>query len=190
MARVSHRRVGGIWYGTRVALSVATPQEDRRRIDLERLKHELEALFSWGSRYQSEKIGVIAAVVVLSVATLGWAFSASEETNELGAQIDVDTSMSGFNIGIVNQSGSDWRDVRVVVDRKYLYTTEVLESGENLTLGAEDFLYSYHIPRPWGRDGWEELSGQPKPDATPRESLNPTLIQVRAREGRIEYEAR
>ncbi len=157
---------------------------------LERLREEMDALFSWGARYQTEKIGVIVAVVILSLATLGWAFSTSEETNELGAEVVVDRSMSGFDVGIVNQSGSDWRDIRVVIDRQYLFTTERLDAGGSLNLEADDFLYSYHIPRPWGRDEWEGLSPREKPGVTAPESLNPSLIQIRSRDGRIDHEVR
>ncbi len=149
----------------------------------------LKGIFDLGSRYHVEKIGVIAGFVVLSLIIPFWAFSGPDDTNELGAELYLRDSMVGFELILENAGSKAWRDVRVVLDRRYVFTAEQIEGGDYVSLGAEDVVDAYYIPRPWGREDWEELADErEKPGMRPDSAYEPTLVQVRAREGRIDIE--
>lgn len=148
------------------------------------LQEAVQGVFYWGPRYRIEKIAVISGVVVLSLISTVWALSGSEKANELGAHVDISTGFTGFSVEIVNDGGEDWTDVRVVVDRTLLYSTDEFEDGRSKTLTAEDFDYAYHVPRSWGRHTWEHLADEPKPGVHPDRSYEPSSVQIRANEGR------
>lgn len=152
------------------------------------LQNSLKKVFHWGSRYHAEKIGVIAGVVILSLATVLWAFSGDDDTNELGAQLYLRDAVVGTDLIVENTGRSSWRDVRITLDRQYLFTMDELEGGEYVTIGMDDLIYAYFIPRPWGREDWEELGHDSKPGVHPDASYTPSFVQVRAREGRLDTE--
>lgn len=151
------------------------------------LRQMVEGLFRRGARYRAEKIGVIAAFVVLSVASALWAFSEPTDDDELGVDLETSGGMVGFEMLVENNTGDDLRDLRITLDRQYLYTTELLEAGDYVRLTAEDLDYAYYIPRSWGQQEWETLADEEdKPGAHPEGGFDPSLAQIRAREGRLD----
>ena len=145
-------------------------------------------LFQAGSRYYAEKIGVIVGLVVLSIASVVWSFSGYDDTNELGAEIYLRDVVVAFDLFLQNTGSSDWTEVRIVLDQKYLFTADRIEGGESLTVGPADLAYFYHVPRPWGREDWEELAQDQKPELNPESSYVPSTVQIRSRQGRLDVE--
>lgn len=154
----------------------------------ETLQDSLKGIFHWGSRYHAEKIGVLAGFVILTLATVVWAFSGDDATNELGADIYLRDAVVGADVVIENTGSSTWRDVRIVLDRQYLYTTDRIEGGDHVSLSPDDLVYAYYIPRPWGRKGWERLGDDAKPGVHPDGTYVPSFLQIRARQGGLEID--
>ncbi|RAL21511.1 hypothetical protein DL240_11655 [Lujinxingia litoralis] len=155
------------------------------------LQRQLKGLFESGTRYQVEKIGVVVGFLVLVIASVGWAMSGPDDSNELGASFGDEVLTSQLDrrqYYIENEGSKDWTRVRVVFDRKYLYTADKVEGGERLTLGAADLRYFYRMPRPWGRQDWEQLAEGEPPAVSPPESYSPKLVQIRTEQGRIDLD--
>ncbi len=157
---------------------------DFRKTLLETLKQ----VFHWKSRYYAEKIGVVAGVVILSLATVLWAFSGEDDTNELGAKLYLRDAVVGIDLIVENTGRGAWRDVRITLDRQYLFTVDEIDGGDYVTINTDDLTYAYFIPRPWGREEWESLGNHEKPGIRPDESYQPSFVQVRARGGRLDTE--
>lgn len=156
---------------------------------LDTLQRQLKGVFESGTRYQVEKIGVVVGFLVLVIASVGWAMSGPDDGNELGASFgdeELTSQLDRRQYYIENKGSKDWTDVRVVFDRKYLYTTDRVEGGERLTLNAESLRYFYHIPRPWGRQDWERLAQGEPPGTQPAASYSPSFVQIRTEQGRID----
>lgn len=146
----------------------------------------VKGVFHWGSRFHAEKIGVLVGFVVLSVGSAIWAFSTPGGADGLGAEVTLDEGMVGFELLIENDGDTDWSDVRITLDRQYLYTTEEIESGGFVQLTRSDLEYAYHIPRPWGREEWERLAADKKPGVEPPDDYVPSFVQIRAWEGELD----
>ena len=153
-----------------------------------KLQESLQGIFYWGTRYHAEKIAIIVGVVVLSLLSTVWALSGSDIANELGARVESGTTMGATTVTITNAGRQTWTDVRIVVDRKHLYRIGEFEGGERLNLTMDEFDYAYHIPRSWGREGWEELADEEQPGIHPDRGYEPSVIQIRANEGQYEQE--
>ena len=153
---------------------------------IQELQQGFAGIFQWGSRYYAEKMGVMVGFVVLSLASVVWAFSAPDDSNELGAELFLSDVLVGFELGVENTGNRAWTDVRIVLDRKFLFTAERIEGGQTLTLNRDNLTYAYYIPRPWGREGWEHLERQPKAAMAPSNNYIPNFVQVRTRQGRID----
>lgn len=152
------------------------------------LQETLKGVFQSGSRYYAENIAVILGFVILSVASIVWAFTGPDDTNELGADVYLRDVVVGFDLAVENSGRRAWTDVRIVLDKKYLFTADRIEGGEHLAIGSDRLRYAYHIPRPWGREEWEELSRSEKPGVSPRSDYVPSFVQIRSRQGRIDVE--
>lgn len=148
------------------------------------------ALFDGGGRYQVEKLMTLGVYLLLVVATLGWVATTEDASNELGASHGFET-LDPLNQKIFfleNDSGDDWTDVRIVLNKDYLHTIEHVEAGQRLMLRPENFQYFWWIPRPWGRHDWESVGPPPKPPRVAGENLEWETIEVRARQGRLDLE--
>ena len=152
------------------------------------LQESIKKVFHWGSRYHAEKIGVIAGFVVLSVASALWAFSEPTDDDELGTELEFSDGMTGFELIVENTGDSDWRDVRITLDRQHLYTTDRIEAGDYVRLNNENLRYAYYVPRSWAAAGWDELVGEEQPSSHPAEDYEPSFVQIRAREGQVDVE--
>lgn len=153
------------------------------------LREMVRGVIRSGARYRAEKIGVVAAFFVLSIASALWAFSDPADDDELGVDLDVSGGMVGFEMNVENNSGGDLTEVRIVLDRQYLYTTDVLEDGERVRVGTEDLDYAYYIPREWGEREWEKLAdADRKPGPHPESTFDPSVAQIRTAEGRLDLE--
>lgn len=148
----------------------------------------LKSVFHWGSRYHAEKIGVIVGFLVLSVASALWAFSSPGGAEGLGAEVEFDSGMVGFELVVENNTEGDWTDVRITLDRQYVYTFDELSAGDYVQLTRSDLEYAYHIHRPWGREDWERLADGEKPGLRPDDDYEPSFVQIRAREGEHDEE--
>lgn len=153
---------------------------------LKGLPHEIRGLFQWGSRYYAEKMGVMVGFVVLSIACVAWAFSGPNDTNRLGAELYLRDVLTGVDLAVENTGRRAWTDVRIAVDYKYLFTAERLNGGESLVIGPDDLQYFYMIPRPWGREDWEELAPEPKPELNAPQDYVPAYVQVRSNQGLLD----
>jgi hypothetical protein len=144
----------------------------------------VDSLFSDGSRYQLEKIATIVVYAVISVASLVWAFSGGSGDSQLGARFEVEhlAEIDDLNLHLINE-GEEWTDVRVVLNQKYLWTTDKVEAERQKTLRPKDFSYYYYIPRPWGRQDWEHLAESKKPGVSAPATLDIEFVQIRARQG-------
>lgn len=151
---------------------------------LDQVNDVIDSLFSSGSRYQLEKIVTVAVYAIISVASLIWAFSGGGGENELGAKFKIEKlpEIDDLNLHLINDS-DDWTNVRVVLNRKYLWTTDKVEAGRQKALRPKDFDYYYYLPRPWGRQGWELLAKDPKPGKKAPPTLNVEFVQIRANQG-------
>jgi hypothetical protein len=154
------------------------------------IRDRLLSLFERGGRYQTEKLTVVGTYVAICIATAVWVFTVDDAENELGASHGFETlrPLNQQIFFLENESGDDWTDVRIVLNREYLFKTDTIEDGERLMLRPEDFRYFYWVPRPWGRNDWEALADQPKPPELATDSVKWELVQVRAREGRLDLE--
>lgn len=151
-------------------------------------RDRLVALFEGGGRYQVEKLMTIGVYLLLVVATIAWVASSEDASNELGASHGFET-LDPLNQKIFfleNDSGDDWTDVRIVLNRDYLHTIPKVEDGERLMLRPENFRYFWWVPRPWGRHDWESVGPPRKPGPTAGEDLEWELVEVRARQGRLD----
>ena len=148
----------------------------------------LLGLFQRGTRYQTEKIVAVVAYLVLALLSAIWAFSGQNLANALGADFG-QTTLSEIERDVYflhNRSDDDWTTVRLVLNHQYLHTTPELKAGERATLSGEDFDYFYYIPRAWGRTDWEQLAEEPKPKPKAPRSLEPTFLQLRTDQGRLD----
>lgn len=151
------------------------------------LQEVVKGLFRKGARFRAEKIGILVGFVVLSLGSVLWAFSEPADDDALGAQLSAEHDIVGRMISVENTSDRNWRDVRIVLDQKYLFVADEIEAGEYLNLDADEFIYAYYIPRSWGQHPWEELADSgDKPNAHPPVSHRPSFVQIRAREGRLD----
>ncbi|TDP63552.1 hypothetical protein [Bradymonas sediminis] len=143
------------------------------------------SLFSGGSRYQIEKVVTVVVYVVISAASLVWAFSGEGAANQLDASFVVGqlSEIDDQNLHLIN-NGKDWSTVRVVLNKKYLWTAPAVKANSQVTLNPEDFNYYYHIPRSWGRQGWEKLATTEKLPAGAPGTLKIKEVGIWAREGR------
>ena len=156
----------------------------------EQWREIIEGLFRRGSRYQSEKIMTMAGFVICSIASLAWAFSAGVGQNELGAKFGI-TRLKEIDHDVfflTNDSSDHWTNVRVVLDRRYLYKRDELKAGSRATLDRKDFAYFYYIPRTWGAAQWEGLDRAPKPDAWAPSVFEPSFVQIRAEQGMLDID--
>ena len=141
----------------------------------------LTSLFRRGSRYQTEKLATVGGYIALSIASLAWAFSGTNSNNQLGAKFqktqieEIDQDVYSLR----NDSGDDWNQVRVVINRRYLYKRDVLKARNSATLGRKDFAYFYYIPRAWGLNTWEQLAKEEKPAETAPSNLEVEFVQLR-----------
>lgn len=156
----------------------------------EQIQETLASLFRRGSRYQTEKLVTLAGYLLISIASLVWAFSGSNANNKLGASFgktrieEIDEQVYFLR----NDGSEDWTNVRVVLNRQYLYKRDKLEAGDRATLGRKDFAYFYYIPRAWGLDDWEHLGEEEKPAETAPPSMIPNFVEIRADQGRIDID--
>jgi hypothetical protein len=150
----------------------------------------LQSIFQKGSRFQAEKIGILVAYVILTIASVAWAMGGSNQDNELGANFRRDTlaQLEQQMFFIENTSGKTWTRVRIVINERYLYTVDRLPSGQQLSLKPEDLVDFYHLPRDWGRSHWEDLEGAEKALDRAPANLRPTYLQIRANQGRLDME--
>lgn len=157
---------------------------------LDQVREQVEAVLRGGSRYQMEKIVTLAVYAIVSIATVVWVISGGSSGNELGATygFDVIKPLDRQIFFIENESDDDWTNVRIVLNRNYLYKVDRVEAGKRLALQPEDFEYYYWIPRQWGRSDWERLEKDAKPGERGTEDVQPSLLEVRAREGRLDID--
>ncbi len=154
---------------------------------LDQIRGQVESLIKGGTRYQIEKVAVLVVYALISVGTFAWVVSGDDSDNELGATYGFDTikPLDRQIFFIENQSKDDWTGVRVVLNKNFLYKVDVVPAGKRMVLQPEDFDYYYWIPRQWGRADWERLEKSPKPGEKGTETVNPEILEVRAREGRL-----
>lgn len=157
---------------------------------LDELKSQAESLFEGGSRYQLEKIATLGVYLLLVTLTLVWVFGAPSGDNELGASWGFEkiAPLNNSILFLENTGSDDWTQVRVVLNRRYLFKTDRVEAGSRLAVRPEDFEYFFYVPRPWGRAQWEGLSQQPKPSAKGESDMKATFLEIRARQGRLDID--
>ncbi len=155
---------------------------------VEDIRDRLLAAFSSGGRYQAEKLGTLGVYVALVVATIAWVWTSEDASNELGASHGFER-LDPLNQQIFfleNESGDDWTNVRIVLNKEYLFKVDTIAEGERLMLRPEDFRYYFWVPRPWGRSAWEALATEPQPTQLADDKIKWELVEVRAREGRLD----
>ena len=155
---------------------------------IEQFNEVLESLFSKQTRHQAEKIATIAIYLVVASASVIWAFSGGESTNVLGAEFDIREleEIDDQNFFLKNVSNQDWTGVRVALNGKYLWKTDKVEAGAQKSLRPEKFRYYFYVPRPWGRNDWEQLADKEKPSPSAPDMVDVNLVQIRADQGRLE----
>lgn len=152
------------------------------------IRDRLMSVFESGGRYQVEKLMTVGIYVALVVATIVWVVTSEDSENELGASHGFET-LAPLNQKIFfleNESGDDWTQVRIVLNKQYLYKIDRVADGDRLMLRPEDFRYYYWVPRPWGRNDWEALAKSEKPSELADDDIAWELVEVRAREGRLD----
>lgn len=152
------------------------------------LRERLMSLFETGGRYQVEKLMTIGVYIAICIGTFAWVATSEDSENELGASHGFET-LDPLNQKIFfleNDSGDDWTNVRIVLNKDFLYTTDTVAEGERLMLRPEDFRYFWWVPRPWGRNDWEALAPGEKPGEFATDAVIWSLVEVRAREGRLD----
>ena len=154
----------------------------------QQVQESLLGIFQRGSRYQTEKVVTLVGYVIASVLSLVWAFSGKNLNNQLGADFG-QTTLSNIEQSVYflsNDSDEPWTQVRVVLNREYLYTLPDLEPKGRKTLSGQDFDYFYYIPRAWGQRDWEQLSKKEKPGPKAPNDLQPTFVQIRTEQGKFD----
>jgi len=160
------------------------------QVGSEEILDNLRGFFRGGSRYQTEKIATIVGYIAIVIATTIWVSLRPDSENSLGATYGFETlqPLDQQIFFLENKSRQDWNDVRVVLNRNYLYKVDRIAAGDRRVLRPEDFTYYYWVPRAWGRESWETLDRAPKPSSIGTEDMKPRLLEVRAIEGRINIE--
>lgn len=157
---------------------------------LEQFNEVIESLFNKGSRHQPEKMATLVLYTLVAVGSAIWAFSSPNSDNELGAEFDIRQlqEIDDQQFFLKNTGESKWTGVRVVLNEKYLWTIDEIPPGQQQSLNPDDFKYYYHIPRPWGRRSWERLATRDKPADVAPPLVEVDLVQIRARQGRLDIE--
>lgn len=154
----------------------------------QQVQDTLLGIFQRGSRYQTEKIATLVGYLLLSVISIVWAFSGRNLNNTLGAGFG-QTNLSEIDHGVYflsNDGDEPWTQVRVVLNRQYLYTSPKLDAKGRTTLGGQNFDYFYYIPRNWGQNEWEQLTDKDKPGPKAPSNLKPTFVQIRTDQGKFD----
>lgn len=154
----------------------------------EKFNEVVESLQKEGTRYRTEKFAVIAIYLVLFVVSLVWAFTGIEITRQLEGELTVEKieNIGRHKFTLTNTGNTDWHEVRIVINERYLAEFEKVEAGNPRRLGPEDFQYYYHVPRPWGAEEWERLESSAKPGPNYPLGLDVESLTVRSREGEVE----
>lgn len=154
---------------------------------LEDFNEVAESLFKGGTRYRSEKIAVISVYLFIVAASLVWAFSGIELGSELTGEFEAQNieNIDDQNFVVRNSSSSVWRDVRIVINDRYVAQIPELKTDQTLRLSPEDFRYYYFVSRPWGSEEWERISSQSKPAKTAPGSVDVENLTIHTRGGRV-----
>lgn len=154
---------------------------------VDQLRDRIEGLLEGGTRYQTEKIGVIVVYLILVVATLVWVFGGEDPDNPLGAEYGFETiaPLNDRIFFIENGGPRAWNSVRIALNRNYLHKIERVEVDQRLILRPEDFDYYFYIPRQFGRQPWEMLSDDEKTAPRAPSDVETRIVEVRANEGRV-----
>lgn len=157
---------------------------------LNEFRDRVIALFEGGGRYKVEKLMTLGVYLLVVIATFVWVVSTEDATNELGAShgFEVLDPLNQKIFFLDNESSDDWTGVRIVLNKDYIYTTDLVSVGERLMLRPEDFQYFYWVPRPWGRHDWESVGPPPKPGRNAGEDLEWKIVEVRTRQGRLDIQ--
>src|SRR5258708_24194741 len=107
---------------------------------LAQAKEGIEA-FKRSDHFFKSKAAIVAAWLVVSVATLVWAPPhSSGADNRLGASLVVTTVLDHPVYMVKNDGSRTWREVVVVVNRTYRAAASEVQPGQNLTLGPKQLL--------------------------------------------------
>ncbi len=157
---------------------------------VDQLRSQIEGLLEGGSRYQTEKIGVIAAYLVVVIGTLIYVFGGEDPDNPLGAEYGFETiaPLNDRIFFIENGGPRDWTNVRIAVNRNYLHTIPKVPVDERLILRPDDFDYYFYVPRQFGRASWESLSKAKKPGQKAPANVETKIVEVNADEGRVDID--
>ena len=155
---------------------------------LEDFNEVAESLFKGGTRYRSEKIAVISVYLFIVTASFVWAFSGIELGSTLKGEFEAQNikNIDDQNFVVRNSSSSVWRDVRIVINGRYVAEIAKLKADQTMRLSPEDFRYYYFVPRPWGSREWERVSSQPKPAETAPGDVDVKDLTIQTRGGRVD----
>lgn len=154
----------------------------------ELIKETLSSVFRRGSRYQTEKLGVVFIYVAVVIGSLIWGFSGTKFENELGADFGAE-NIEGIDKQVFfleNQSSDEWTNVRVIINQRFLKRLPKVEGNKRVTLGPSNFDYFYYIPRAWGRRSWETLAKETKRPMKAPSGLKLKRVQLRAAQGKLD----
>lgn len=154
----------------------------------EQIQETLLSVFRKGTRHQVEKIATVLAFVVLSVLSVAWGLSGKGPENILEAEFGTEliTEINKSTYFLANRSGDDWHNLRVVINNSYLYKADEQRSLKRQPLGPKDFKYFYYIPRAWGTQPTDVLAKAEKAGPIAPSNLDPTVVNIRTDEGRID----
>lgn len=108
---------------------------------------------------------LVPAIILMAIAL--WFYASSG--NQLNAKVSWETLAPGISrMAITNNSNKEWTDVRVIIDERFYYTSERVESDRTLLLTTAHFEEGHVLPRapglfPYERDPDLALSAQQTP---------------------------
>ena len=112
--------------------------------------------------YQKEKLATMIAYILISLLTLGYAFSSSETLhNDLGAYIEnnqIDNTGEQWFL-LQNKSDAPWDEITFRLNSTYtLAHPQPIPAGTTSRILVQDFIYNDFIPQTQRLDSWKAVS--------------------------------
>lgn len=138
------------------------------------------------TRFRQMRIAAVVAYVVVSIASVLWAFPRGGMLNALGARVDAGQQGDGaVLLSIRNDGRIAWTDVQVVADARYTAQTASVEVGGRFDIRMREMRNRDQFLRPPGMFFWDADIARPPPGLYAPPSYRPREIELRTAQGTV-----